>query len=70
LQATIESNVVSQPGGTRMVYSEEITLAGPAGAEGHFGALVRALQVAGVPTATFWLDPNAPSRCSRASCCR
>ena len=30
-----------------MVYSEEITLAGPAGAEAHFGALVRALQVAG-----------------------
>jgi glucose-6-phosphate dehydrogenase assembly protein OpcA len=43
-----------------MVYSEEITIAGPPGAEGHFGALVRALQVAGVPTATFWLDPGAP----------
>jgi hypothetical protein len=60
LEATIESNVVSQPGGTRMVYSEEITLAGPAAAERHFGALVRALQVAGVPTATFWIDPAAP----------
>jgi len=60
LEATIESNVVSQPGGARMVYSEEITIAGPSTAEGHFGALVRALQVAGVPTATFWLDPTAP----------
>jgi glucose-6-phosphate dehydrogenase assembly protein OpcA len=60
LEATIESNVVSQPGGARMVYSEEITIAGPTSAEGHFGALVRALQVAGVPTATFWLDPGAP----------
>lgn len=60
LEATIESNVVSQPGGARMVYSEEITIAGPTAAEGHFGALVRALQVAGVPTATFWLDPAAP----------
>ena len=60
LEATIESHVVSQPGGARMVYSEEITIAGPSGAEGHFGALVRALQVAGVPTATFWLDPGAP----------
>jgi hypothetical protein len=60
LEATIESNVVSQPGGARMVYSEEITIAGPLGAERHFGALVRALQVAGVPTATFWLDPATP----------
>jgi len=59
LEATIESNVVSQPGGARMVYSEEITVVGPTGAEAHFGALVRALQVAGVPTATFWLDPGA-----------
>jgi hypothetical protein len=60
LEATIESNVVSQPGGARMVYSEEINIAGPPGAEGHFGALVRALQIAGVPTAVFWLDPGAP----------
>jgi len=60
LDATIESNVVSQPGGARMVYSEEITISGPANAERHFGALVRALQIAGVPTATFWLDPAAP----------
>jgi glucose-6-phosphate dehydrogenase assembly protein OpcA len=60
LDATIESNVVSQPGGARMVYSEEITISGPPKAERHFGALVRALQVAGVPTATFWLDPAAP----------
>jgi glucose-6-phosphate dehydrogenase assembly protein OpcA len=60
LEATIESNVVSQPGGARMVYSEEITIAGPTSAAGHFGALVRALAVAGVPTATFWLDVGAP----------
>ena len=60
LEATIESNVLSQPGGARMVYSEEIMIAGPAAVEGHFGALVRALQIAGVPTATFWLDPTAP----------
>ena len=60
LDATIESNVVSQPGGARVVYSEEITISGPASAERHFGALVRALQVAGVPTAVFWLDPAAP----------
>jgi glucose-6-phosphate dehydrogenase assembly protein OpcA len=60
LEATIESNVVSQPGGARMVYSEEIMIAGPRSAAGHFGALVRALQIAGVPTATFWLDPGAP----------
>jgi len=60
LEATIESNVVSPPGGARMVYSEEITIAGPASEQGHFGALVRALQVAGVPTATFWLDPGVP----------
>jgi hypothetical protein len=60
VQATIESNVVSQPGGARMVYTEEITLVGPAHAEGHFGALVRALQIPGVPTALFWIDPALP----------
>jgi hypothetical protein len=60
VQATIESNVVSHPGGARLVYSEEITLTGPARAEGHFGALVRALQIAGVPTALFWMDPALP----------
>ena len=60
LVATIESNVVSQPGGARTVYSEEITLTGPISAEAHFGALVRALQTPGVPTATFWLDPTLP----------
>src|SRR5262249_53458182 len=53
-------NVVSQPGGARTVYSEEINIAGPPGTEGHFGSLVRALQIAGVPTAVFWLDPGAP----------
>lgn len=61
LSATIESNVVSQPGGGRVVYSEEITLVGPAGAEGHFGAMVRALQVPGVRTATLWMDAAMPS---------
>jgi glucose-6-phosphate dehydrogenase assembly protein OpcA len=60
LEATIESNVVSHPGGARTVYSEEITLIGPRGAESHFGALVRALQTPGVPTATFWLDTALP----------
>jgi glucose-6-phosphate dehydrogenase assembly protein OpcA len=61
LTATIESNVVSQPGGARVVYSEEITLRGPVGAETHFGALVRALQVPGVPTAALWMDAAMPS---------
>ena len=36
-------------------------VAGPPGAEAHFGALVRALQVPGVPTATFWMDPAMPA---------
>jgi glucose-6-phosphate dehydrogenase assembly protein OpcA len=61
LAATIESNVVSQPGGGRVVYSEEITLVGPPGAEAHFGAMVRALQVPGVRTATLWMDAAMPS---------
>ena len=61
LAATIESNVVSQPGGGRVVYSEEITLVGPTGAEAHFGAMVRALQVPGVRTATLWMDAAMPS---------
>ena len=61
VEATIESNVVAQPGGTRVVYSEEITLVGPVRAEAHFGALVRALQIPGVPLALFWIDPTLPS---------
>ncbi|HEY4394869.1 MAG TPA: glucose-6-phosphate dehydrogenase assembly protein OpcA [Polyangia bacterium] len=61
LAATIESHVISQPGGGRVVYSEEITLVGPAGAEAHFGAMVRALQVPGVRTATLWIDAAMPS---------
>ncbi len=61
LSATIESNVVSQPGGGRVVYSEEICLVGPAGAEAHFGAMVRALQVPGVRTATLWMDAAMPA---------
>jgi glucose-6-phosphate dehydrogenase assembly protein OpcA len=44
-----------------VVYSEEITLVGPSGAEGHFGAMVRALQVPGVRTATLWMDAAMPS---------
>ena len=52
---------MSQPGGGRMVYSEEICLIGPGGAEAHFGALVRGLGIPGVPTATFWLDPALPA---------
>jgi glucose-6-phosphate dehydrogenase assembly protein OpcA len=61
LSATIESHVISQPGGGRVVYSEEITLVGPTGAEAHFGAMVRALQVPGVRTATLWMDASMPS---------
>jgi glucose-6-phosphate dehydrogenase assembly protein OpcA len=60
IRATIESNVLSQPGGTRVVYSEEITIVGPPEAEAHFGALVRALQIPGLPTATFWMDHALP----------
>jgi glucose-6-phosphate dehydrogenase assembly protein OpcA len=60
IQASIENNVVSHPGGGRMVYSEEIILTGPPDAEAHFGALVRGLGVPGVPTATFWLDAGLP----------
>jgi glucose-6-phosphate dehydrogenase assembly protein OpcA len=56
LRATIESNVVSRPGGARTVYSEEITLTGSGGGEEHFGALVRSLLIPSLPTATFWID--------------
>ena len=35
-------------------------LVGPANAEAHFGAMVRALQVPGVRTATFWMDAAMP----------
>ena len=61
LSATIESNVVSHPSGGRVVYSEEITLVGPPDSEAHFGAMVRALQVPGVRTATLWMDASMPS---------
>lgn len=61
LSATIDSNVVSQPSGGRVVYCEEISLTGPPGAEAHFGAMVRALQVPGVRTATLWMDATMPS---------
>jgi glucose-6-phosphate dehydrogenase assembly protein OpcA len=58
VRATIESNVVSRASGARVVYSEEITLRGAGDA--HFGGLVRALQVPGLPTATIWADPTMP----------
>jgi glucose-6-phosphate dehydrogenase assembly protein OpcA len=61
LTATIDSNVVSQPGGGRVVYCEEISLVGPPGTEAHFGGIVRALQVPGVRTATLWMDAAMPS---------
>jgi glucose-6-phosphate dehydrogenase assembly protein OpcA len=60
IRATLESNVVSRPGGTRVVCAEEITLAGRGRGEAHFGALVRALLVSGLPTATLWLDAALP----------
>jgi hypothetical protein len=62
IQATIESNVVSRASGARVVYSEEITLRGASGPASvtHFGALVRALQIPGLPTATLWADPDLP----------
>jgi glucose-6-phosphate dehydrogenase assembly protein OpcA len=59
VRATIESNVVARPSGTRVVYSEEITLRGHRG-DARFGALVRALQIPGLPTATLWTDAQLP----------
>jgi glucose-6-phosphate dehydrogenase assembly protein OpcA len=61
ISATIESNVVSPPGGARLVYAEEITLTGEGAApdERHFGALVRSLQIPSLPTATLWFDVAA-----------
>jgi glucose-6-phosphate dehydrogenase assembly protein OpcA len=60
ISATIESNVVSRPGGSRLVYAEEITLTGEGAApdERHFGALVRSLQIPSLPTATLWFDAS------------
>jgi len=55
-RATIGSNVVSRPSGARTVFAEEIILTGRRAAEDHFGALVRALQIPGLPTAVFWID--------------
>jgi glucose-6-phosphate dehydrogenase assembly protein OpcA len=57
--ASLESNVVSRASGSRVVYSEEITLRARRG-EVHFGGLVRALQVPGLPTALLWLDATMP----------
>jgi glucose-6-phosphate dehydrogenase assembly protein OpcA len=59
VRATIESNVVSRASGARVVYSEEITLRARRG-DAHFGGLVRALQVPGLPTATLWRDATMP----------
>jgi glucose-6-phosphate dehydrogenase assembly protein OpcA len=59
VRATIESNVVARSSGARVVYSEEITLRGRRG-DARFGALVRALQVPGLPTATLWSDATMP----------
>jgi len=60
ISATIESNVVSRPGGARLVFAEEITLTGEGAAadERHFGALVRSLQIPSLPTATLWFDAS------------
>ncbi|MDB4980288.1 MAG: Glucose-6-P dehydrogenase subunit-like protein, partial [Myxococcales bacterium] len=60
VQATIESNIIARSSGARVVYSEEITLHGGVAGDVHFGALVRALQIPGVPTATLWTDPAMP----------
>jgi glucose-6-phosphate dehydrogenase assembly protein OpcA len=59
VRATIESNLVARSTGTRVVYSEEITLRGRRG-DAHFGSLVRALLMPGLPTATLWTDPTMP----------
>jgi glucose-6-phosphate dehydrogenase assembly protein OpcA len=60
ISATIESNVVSRPGGARLVFAEEITLTGEGAQpdERHFGALVRSLQIPSLPTATLWFDAS------------
>ncbi|HVU50779.1 MAG TPA: glucose-6-phosphate dehydrogenase assembly protein OpcA [Polyangia bacterium] len=59
VRATIESNLVARSSGARVVYSEEITLRGRRG-DAHFGSLVRALLLPGLPTATLWTDPTMP----------
>jgi glucose-6-phosphate dehydrogenase assembly protein OpcA len=59
VRATIESNLVARSSGARVVYSEEITLRGRRG-DSHFGSLVRALLLPGLPTATLWTDPTMP----------
>jgi hypothetical protein len=59
MRATIETNIVARSSGTRVVYSEEITLRARRG-DAHFGSAVRALLVPGLPTATFWADAALP----------
>ena len=56
IRSTIASNVVSGPDGAPVVCSEEITLTGPSRSDGHFGALVRALRIPSLPTATLSID--------------
>ena len=60
IRATIESNVVSHAGARRVVSAEQITLAGPPGSDDRFAALVRALLIPGLPTATLWIDATMP----------
>jgi len=60
IRATIESNVVSRAGGMRVVSAEQITLAGPPDSDDRFGAIVRALLIPGLPTATLWIDAAMP----------
>jgi glucose-6-phosphate dehydrogenase assembly protein OpcA len=59
MRATIETNLVARASGARAVYSEEITLSGRRG-DAHFGSLVRALLLPGLPTATIWSDVTLP----------
>jgi glucose-6-phosphate dehydrogenase assembly protein OpcA len=59
VHATIESNVVARSSGAHVVYSEEITLRARRG-ESHFGSVVRALLLPGLPTATLWTDSAMP----------
>jgi glucose-6-phosphate dehydrogenase assembly protein OpcA len=59
IRSTIASNVVSRADGAGVVCSEEITLTGPSRIDGHFGALVSALRIPSLPTATFSIDSAA-----------
>ncbi len=66
LGATVESNVVSTPGGARTISSEEITLTARGAGVEHFAPLARALTAPGLPTALLWIDdPPARGRLMR-----